>query len=172
MQQADFKRFAALMNGMAKMYERELDTLVLDAYWLALRGWPLGDFEAAAAHLMQHSKWMPRPAEFTELQRAGEQTVAEAWNEAMRACSSWRNGHISVDDRTDRAVQAVGGYRALAMADIETQLPHLSRRFMEIYEELSDVDQARENVPQIAAPKVGNGRFAGMRQIGEVEFEP
>lgn len=167
----DAKRFRDLIRGMGRMYGQDPDAVVLDAYWLALRNWDYGEFEAAAGHLMATAKFMPRPAEFNALRKAGERTAAEAWNEAMGACSGWRSGRVSVDDRIDRAVQALGGYRALAMADIETQLPHLSRRFMEIYNELSDVDEARDGVPQIAAPRERNGKVSGLLQIGTPELD-
>lgn len=133
MQQADFKRFHAVMAGMAKLYERELDNILLDAYWLALRDWPFEEFQAAAARLMQTSEFMPRPAAFNALREsARKQLAAEAWftkgtsdnpraNRAMKIATQGRYiGHIPVDE-----------------------LPWVQKRFIETYEDLSDVEEAR-----------------------------
>ena len=80
MQQSDFQRFRAVMTGMAKVYERELDALLLDAYWVALRDWSLEDFERAAGELMRTNEFMPRPAAFNALRKAATKLLAsEAW---------------------------------------------------------------------------------------------
>jgi hypothetical protein len=171
MQQSDFKRFNALMNGMAKLYERELDKAVLDAYWLALGDWTLEAFEAAAAQLMRTSKFMPRPADFHELRKAGRLTAGEAWARVLeyvrKAYSRWDGGGISKFGNTpepdsvliDRAVKAIGGYEAIAMSRTD-QTPFLEKRFCEHYESIQDATEIREAVPQIAfdeRPKIASG---------------
>jgi hypothetical protein len=149
MQQTDFQRFKALMNGMAKLYERELDGPVLDAYWLALRNWELADFQAASGQLMRTSKFMPRPADFEELRRAARPTAGEAW---ALARASWRAGdRTSGDDLTDRVVQMLGGYRAMGYMASD-QMPFIERRFAEHYTALQDAEEIRAAVPQIAGP--------------------
>jgi hypothetical protein len=147
MQQTDFQRFNALMNGMAKLYERELDGAMLDAYWLALRDWELADFQAAAGQLMRTSKFMPRPADFEELRRAARPTAGEAWAEA-RAC--FRSGARGTGDPlTDRVVQMLGGYKAMGYTASD-QMPFIERRFAEHYTALQDAEEIRAAVPQIA----------------------
>lgn len=144
------------MNGVAKVYEREIDAAILDAYWLALRDWPLEDFEAAAGHLLRSSKFMPRPADFQELRKAGRKTAGEAW-EAARACVRY-GGRATGDALTDRVVQILGGYRALGMLDSD-QMPYIERRFAEHYESLGNAVETREALPQIAAQ--GSARLNG-----------
>jgi hypothetical protein len=147
----DGKRFRDLLRGMGRMYGQEPDSLVLDAYWIALRDWDYTDFEAAAAHLMATAKFMPRPAEFNALRKAGQPTAHEAWETAIANCTSWRDGKSTAGDLIDRVVRSIGGYRVIAMADQEHDLPHIQRRFLEAYDALSVVDPARQAVPQIAA---------------------
>lgn len=149
MQPSDFQRFNAVMTGMAEMYQRELSNFLLDAYWLAMRDWMLTDFEAAAAHLMSTLKWMPKPSDFTELRRAGEPTDAEAWTTALAACVNWRNTEALPTGRIARAAAAVGGFQAIAMANTERDLPFVQKRFLDAYNELSDVEPVREALPQI-----------------------
>lgn len=153
MQQSDFIRFREVLAGMAELYQRELSNQLLDVYWLSLKSWTLKDFQDAAAHLMATATFMPRPSDFTALKRAGEPTSGEAWATALGSCGCWRGGNIP-GGRIDRAVRAIGGYRTIAMADIETALPHIERRFKEAYEELTDVEETREQVPQIALSKM------------------
>ncbi|MCC6475012.1 MAG: hypothetical protein IT514_14865 [Burkholderiales bacterium] len=151
MQQADRIRFRAVMAGMAEMYQRELSPTLLDAYWLALRDWPLADFEAGAAQLMATSKFMPRPADWNELRKAALPTAGEAWERAIAACLGWRNGTATVDPLTDRVVRMVGGYQHLALEPLDTQ--HFTRnKFLELYDELAETEGTREAVPQIAGP--------------------
>jgi hypothetical protein len=151
MQPSDFERFQAVMTGMAEMHQRELSNFLLDAYWLAMRDWSLQDFEAAASHLMQTLKWMPKPSDFTELRRAGEPTDAEAWTTALATCVHWRNSDALPTGRIARAAAAVGGFQAIAMANTERDLPFVQKRFLEAYKELSDVEPVRSALPHVAA---------------------
>ena len=153
MQQSDLTRFQEVMNGMAKVYEREIDAPLLDAYWLALRDWMLADFEQGAGHLMAVSKFMPRPADFNELRKAGRKTPGEAWTLAVKSCTSARipGGHAggsSGDPLIDRAVEAIGGYGAIAMCELD-KLPFMERRFAEHLEDMTEAVTTREAVPQI-----------------------
>lgn len=173
MHPSDFQRFSAVMTGMAELYQRELSTFLLDAYWLALRDWTLADFEDAAAHLMKNSKWLPKPSEFTDLRKAGEAGPAEAWSEALRACVQWRNPERLPTGLIAAAARAVGGFRMIAMSDTERDLPHLQRRFMAAYEELRESKAIRDSVPEIAfsnsnQPRIGRRGFA---QIGAITPE-
>jgi len=160
MQASDFKRFNAVMTGMAEMFNRETSDALFDAYWLALRDWSLQDFERAAGHLLQHAKFMPRPVDFTELRKAGEPTAGEAWEVVMAGCQTYgAASRPGPETRVGRAVAAVGGWDAIRRADVETSLPHIQRRFLDHYEELSDVDPVREQLPHIAA----KGELAALR---------
>ena len=155
MQQPDFKRFMAIMTGMAKLYEREIDATLLDAYWMALRDWDLDDFEKAAALLMGTEKFMPRPAAFNDLRKAGKPTPGEAWARAVQACgSAIQCGQVTPngtcgDPMIDDVVRMIGGYGAIAMCEVD-KLHFLERRFAEHYESLEDRQTVREAVLQIS----------------------
>lgn len=148
MQQADFQRFRAVMAGMAEMYQRELSAVLLDAYWLAFKSWTLAEFEQGASHLMANGEFMPRPADFNELRKAGRETPGEAWAKVLRHAASggYRLGRL--DDSTERAVHAIGGWRAIAMCE-ETKTIFLERRFAEHFETMRDAVETREAVPQL-----------------------
>lgn len=144
MRAEDHPRFVAVMNGMAKIFDRELDAVMLDAYWLALRDWSINDFERAAMRLMGTSKFMPRPADFTDLRRAALPMTAagEAWAKVLdHLKDGYRNG-LGLTPEIDRAVKAMGGYRALAMMPVD-QLPWQAKRFNDLYAEVRDGIEAR-----------------------------
>lgn len=143
MQQADFQRFHAIMTGMAKVYEREIDNPLLDAYWLALGDWSLGEFERGAATLMRTSKFMPRPADFNDLRKADRPTAGEAWARVLEHCKRgrYRDGS-GIDPEIDQAVRALGGYRAIAMTEVD-QLRFVERRFAEHYGDIEGAQDAR-----------------------------
>ena len=156
----DFQRFRAVIAGMGKLYEREVDTALLDAYWIALRDWPLEDFERAAGHLMRTSEFMPRPAAFTALRKAGGMTAGEAWAIALEhAKGSYRAGPTV--PQVERAVAAMGGWQVIARSNLDG-LPFLERRFAEHFAEIESREDVREALPAITGPaSTWKGRLPG-----------
>lgn len=152
MQSTDFERFHTLLLGMGELYGKEISNPLLDAYWIALRNWSLGDFEAACGHLMEHATFMPRPADFTALRKAGRETPGEAWITARRHLVWGLRGytlHADCPPLIARAVHAIGGANVIGMCD-EDKLTFLERRFTEHFETMQDSEETREAVPQIA----------------------
>lgn len=152
MQSTDFERFHVLMLGMGELYGKEISGPLLDAYWVALRSWELPDFEAGCAHLMANATFMPRPAEFTALRKAGRETAGEVFAGIRQYLKYTPNGYTLQPDTPrviESAIRAMGGPNAYAMCD-EEKLPFLERRFCEHYEQISSHDETRNSVPQIA----------------------
>lgn len=149
MRNDDFPKFKSIMAGMAAIFQRDLSTELMDGYWLALRNWSIDDFESASARLLETSQFMPRPADFHSVKKAGRPTYAESWVQAVEHCrsSAYRRGPM-VDEITDRAVAALGGYVAIAMCD-EDKLHYLERRFQEIYEGMQDAGDIRAALPNL-----------------------
>lgn len=151
MQQADFTRFRAVLAGMAELYGRDLSPVLLDAYWLALRDWSLTDFEQAAGHLMGSAQFMPRPADFNALRKAGRETAAEAWVRVVRQSTRWRAGEQGDEDPLiDACIRAVGGNEIIAMTDI-AELHWLEKRFTTAFEELQDATETRLALPELTS---------------------
>jgi hypothetical protein len=70
----------------------------------------------------------------------GEPPAAEAWNRTLRAASDGRP-ESSLTRRTQAALQAVGGLRALAMSSTDQNAAHRAR-FLEAYREQAMVRRA------------------------------
>jgi len=153
MQSSDRAEFLKVLNGLAAIKGKQLAVEALDLWWMSMQSWSLADFKAAASHLVTSCQFMPTPYDFTQLRRAGEYTAGEAWAIALANCTCWRGGETP-GGRIDRAVRAIGGYKTIAFADTETAIPHIERRFKEAYEELCDVEETREQLPQIAMSDV------------------
>lgn len=148
----DANRFCNLIRGMGRTFGNEPDQCVLDAYWVALRDWELDEFEQACGHLLKTAKFMPRPADFDELRRASRLTSGEAWAEVLdHARNGYRDEPGPQDPRIVAAVRAIGGYQAIAMSRTD-QTQFLEKRFAEHYDSISEREEIREAVPQIAGP--------------------
>lgn len=157
MQVSDFATFRALMTALGKVYEREIDAPLLDAYWLALEVWSIEDFGAAAKHLMRWGRFFPRPSDFEDLRRSATQRdVIEAWETARRTARNAislgrvRTDVTSGDPLIDRAVAAIGGYGTIALCD-SAWLHALERRFLDAYSESRDVAAVRAALPHLAS---------------------
>lgn len=158
----DREAFIEVVLGFAELKGKQLSAPALELYWRSMQHWPLDEFREAAEHLLRTCEFMPVPKNFEDLRKAGELTPGEAWLDALsygcvRGTRAWR------------AAQVVGGSERLMMANIETELPHLQRRFLKAYEELTDVDDVRESLPHIAAPREGNRRVShnGFASLGD-----
>jgi hypothetical protein len=162
MQPTDFQAFKLIMAGMGRVFSADTDGVMLDAYWLALKSWPLDEFEAAAAHLLANSQFMPKPADFNQLRKtAGEHSAGEAWAKVLhtiRTMNPWE-AMPSVDPKTDAVVCQLGGYRALAMTKSD-DMHWREKRFAELWEDAGEVVEARKALPATAARLTGPQSFA------------
>lgn len=153
MRSEDDLEFARVLNGLAVVKTGAKITKEALAIWFnAFQSWSIQDFTAAASHFVMAVQWMPNPYHFEQLRRAGEPTAGEAWTTAVENCLSWRTGTSAAGELIDRVVAMVGGYRAIALADQDTALPHIERRFKEAYAQLAEREPIREALPQIAKP--------------------
>lgn len=144
MHPTDRTEFLRVLNGLAAIKGKELTPEALSIWWQSMANWSLDEFKAAASHLATAHEWMPNPFHFEQLRRAGEPTASEAWLQVL-------HGHkLEAGSRVARAAAVVGGQQAVRMANLEKDVPHMQRRFKEAYDELTEVDQAREALPQIA----------------------
>lgn len=150
MQLSDRKPFLEIVIGFSELRGKTLSAPALELYWNAMQAWSLEDFQAAANRLLLTSEWMPLPHHFEELRNAGRATAGEAWAAALKwAASGNYRAHGLPDPVVNRAVEALGGYKAIAMHD-EDKLHFLERRFAEHYATIQDATDTREALPQLA----------------------
>lgn len=144
MQSTDRCEFARVLVGMAAVKPGgKLTAEALEIWWMTMRDtWSIEDFKSAAAHIVRTHEFMPSPYHFEQLRRASEATAGEAWVAVLSGAS------LPIGSRAYRAAQIVGGQQAIRHANIERDLPHMQRRFLDAYAELSDVDVVREALPQ------------------------
>lgn len=163
MQATDFQQFKKIMAGLGRVFGADTDGVLLDAYWIALNDWPLADFEKAAGHLLANNQFMPKPADFTALRKAGQQTTGEAFAKARAAMRAAMHGELPSlscgDPAIDSAIRACGGYEAFAMVETD-KIGFFERRFAEHYAAVSDSTAVRD-----ALPFVEQQRLQGPRKL-------
>jgi hypothetical protein len=160
MHPSDKPKFVTTLVGLAAIKNRELTDEAIDLWWLSMASWSIEDFTTAAAHLITACQFMPSPYDFAQLRKAGELTSGEAWLDVINGRS------LEPGSRAARAAAIVGGQFAVRHADLERDVPHIQRRFMQVYDELTDVDVVRDAVPQLAYRPPADGLlmdFGGRR---------
>lgn len=76
-------RFAAVIEQLGIVYGKEIDDLLLRAYWAALKDVSIDDLENAAYAHIALEKWFPKPC---ELRGADETAISmRAWDTAIAA---------------------------------------------------------------------------------------
>jgi hypothetical protein len=157
----DRVEFLKVMNGMAGMKKLQLTTDILDLWWTCMKSWEIGDFKAAAAHLLTKCEFMPQPKDFEDLRKAGRPSAGEAWAKVLdhvrKGWYRYTDGGVGRYERElapnealiNSAVEAIGGYRAIAIHQ-ESTLHFLERRFCEHYESIQDREEVRTALPGIA----------------------
>jgi hypothetical protein len=147
--------FLDIVIGFAEIKGKQLSSPALELWWNAMSpGWTIEEFRQAANHLVRTFSFMPTPADFEKLRKAGRTTAGEAFAQAVEASKSCAQGGYftdnvtSGDPLTDRVVRVIGGYRVIAMSEVD-KLHFLERRFTEHYETMQDADDVREALPQL-----------------------
>lgn len=158
MNAADRKPFLEVVMGFAELKGKQLSAPALELYWRSMQRWSLDDFRAAAEQLVRTCEFMPIPKDFEDLRKAGRPNAGEAWAAVLEFVRGSYSPNFPVrlpargplaDPVVQRAVNAVGGFRAVAMSDVDaTQF--LEKRFCEHFAAAEDCDDVREALPQIA----------------------
>ena len=119
-----------------------------------MNDWPIDDFRDAAGYLIKNCQFMPAPYDFEQLRKKGDTTAHEAWSMALHhADGPWRKGVLG-DATTDRVVAMLGGYKVIALTNMD-KLGYLEHRFKNAYKDLSSADGVRKALPDLtAAPMV------------------
>lgn len=142
----DRPQFVHILTGLADHYSQEVSDAGLDLWWSAMKHWPLDEFTTAANMLIRRVKFMPKASDFEELRRGSVMTATEAWGEVLsHLTGAYREGGI--DELTDKAVEMVGGYYALAHC---ANLDFKRRDFIEAYEDVIDQKARAGQLPLLA----------------------
>jgi hypothetical protein len=162
---ADAVDFADIVTGFAELKGKQLSKPALKLFWNSMQHWDMEDFRQAANQLIRTCDFMPTPKDFEELRKAGRPTAGEAWAD-IRAMARQSYTAQPDDPIAARALQALGGLRAVAMCDSD-KVHFLERRFAEHFESIQDSEDIREAVPQIAYSS-GPRRLSGPASAADV----
>jgi hypothetical protein len=165
MNASDKTEFLRIVNGMSALKPGKPITVEgLSMFWSAMQAWDIDDFRDAAGLLVRTKEFMPQPYDFEQLRKASRPTPGEAWAKVLAyvrtSYDRWDCGPKTLsgsagptpdDLAISRAVEALGGYAAIANSDVD-KTHFLERRFAEHYEAMQDAEDVREAVPRIAGP--------------------
>jgi hypothetical protein len=150
MEATDKPQFLRVLNGIAAIKKSPLVIEAIELWWVCMHDWSIEDFQAATIEVLKRTTYMPCPKDFEDLRRAGRTTAGEAWDQAVRhaASSSYRLGPLG-DATIDQCARMLGGYAAIANCN-ESALHYLERRFTEHYEAVTNANEVRQAIPQVA----------------------
>jgi hypothetical protein len=162
---ADKPEFAEIVTGFAELKGKQLSKPALLLFWNSMQHWEMDEFREAANQLIRTCDFMPTPKDFEDLRKAGRPTAGEAWAQIRLMARSSYTAEPD-DPVAARALQALGGLRAVAMCDSD-KVHFLERRFAEHFVDLQDAEDIRAAVPQIAYSG-GQQRLSGPHRTGKL----
>lgn len=153
---SDYDAFCEVVVGFAELKGKQLSPAAIKLYWASMQHWNITDFRQAAETLLRSCAFMPTPKDFEDLRKAARPLAGEAWAKVLNFVRhSFRpSGNHLVDPRSEfdtttlRAVESIGGFRAIAMSDTSST-PFLEKRFAENYDSMQDVQDVREALPRL-----------------------
>jgi hypothetical protein len=166
---SDFDGFCDIVVAFAELKGKSLSQPALKLYWAAMQSWTLEEFQAAAAHLVTTCQFMPNPADFENLRKAGRQTAAEAWAEVLHFAryeySPNRVRTKRFSPEVERALQSIGGISAIAMSEVD-KTHFLEKRFHDNFEVMRESSDTRDAVPQVTRQSGPTSIGSVMRKLG------
>ena len=145
----DKPEFVRVLNGLAAIKRVDLTEEAYEMWWLSMVDWQLSDFTEAACFLLKNCQFMPAPNDFEDLRKKSMPSAHEAWADAQSACLGWRsNSCTSGDALIDSVVSVIGGYRQIALCDVD-KLVFLEKRFIETYNDFKGGNNVRQALPNL-----------------------
>jgi len=120
------KRLISALIAAGEVYNRKISPALLEIYWQALKGYPIGDvLEALGRHLSdpEIGQYMPKPADVVR-QIGGDPEIqgVKAWAQvldAVRRVGAYQS--VVFDDwRIHVCIRDLGGWQSLCHMDVES----------------------------------------------------
>ncbi|MBE9036021.1 hypothetical protein [aff. Roholtiella sp. LEGE 12411] len=131
------------MNLLDSHFNKKLDDTVKGIWFEYLNDELMGEeFLAAVKNALLHSRFMPTAGELVEFIYGGkEKRALQDWQVILRASTNSQDykGIAYISTRARVALQAVGGLRAVGMAE-EFRRNHMEKQFITVYCQCSDKD--------------------------------
>lgn len=162
MQPGDRAEMARILVSLAEMKPGgKITPEALELWYSAMSSWSIEEFRAAAQHLMLHEEYFPNPWHFQQLRKAQRMTPGEGWAIALQHVRSGSYHAGPAIPEVERAVQALGGWKVIAWSSVDS-LPFLEKRFASHFDQLADIADAREELPQLARDNPVRGLIENM----------
>lgn len=103
------QRFIGALTKLAAVFRIEADDVLIEAYWDALRDWPIEALEAGAQAIIASARFFPRPVEWAD--------AAEDWLKERQ-----------VNERTRRLAVAQSNEPPLRAEEVKALVADLSAK--------------------------------------------
>lgn len=136
----DKKEFAVCITALAVAYGKEVDKVLIAAFWEFLKDLPLDSIKRATVHAARTLRFMPTVAELRELSGVitTKRRAVLAWDivsAAAGSIGSYRSVHFG-DPIINAAVRSLGGWPALLSRGGEDFDKWARKEFIDAYERL------------------------------------
>jgi hypothetical protein len=139
MQDSDREAFAMALIAASEVYRQEVTQQAIALWWQTLEPYPLPAVQAAVAHHIKASRFMPTPADLLAIIEGSPQDKAEAaWQKVLKAAREHGQARsVAFDDPLIPAcVLAMGGFARICMCNIN-DLQWLKKEWMPLYQTYS-----------------------------------
>lgn len=157
MTEQDRDQFAEVMAVLASIFEKQLSTTLVEAYFSALNGLSIEQIRTAANLIVRNSRFFPKPAEFYELAQGNtEDQAAQAWALLLRTLSqvgSYRSLYVTDGTMAAAIRETWGGWLRCCdvLRDCEgPMLANQQKQFLSQYKIASRGDARAQYFPGIS----------------------
>lgn len=146
----DKPKFVSVLVGLKSIKPGpDLTKEAFEMWWSSMRDWSIDEFAEAASALSKSVEFMPNPYHFEQLRQRIEPSPYDAWASVVAHCAgAYRAGPLECN-RTSAVVAALGGYQTIATMPTD-KLGFIERRFLAMYEDFRESDQARLALPNMS----------------------
>lgn len=129
----DLEVFERKFSLLLKRFDKPIDGEVIAEYYRLLRGQlTTEEFAEACDRVFFEDDFFPSPQKLVDKARGSSKDLAAAdWAKILAQSSNSSFNPPGLSEVGEKALRAIGGMWAVGHANIQTELPHLRRQFLE-----------------------------------------
>lgn len=128
----DLKKFREMISVLAELHQREISATLLEAYYEALKEYPIKAIETAGKALLKSSRFFPKPADFIdEIDGTDDEQAEDTWEKALAILYDPYASFI-VERNIAVAIESLGGREYIGGLD-QDELRWIKKDFIKIY---------------------------------------
>lgn len=148
MEKHDIKRFAVIMGTLYITYDRDPNTIQIDAYFNAMLDLAIEQVESAARKWIQIGKFFPKPVELREIAQPDmtDYEAGQAWQLAVQYVSDQSRSITFTDKLINATIRRLGGRATFSRIGANELERFWRPRFLEEYKRLRTMERIPESL--------------------------